>query len=53
MVDPAKFAVIVKMTPPTSTKQLQSMLRHIGYYHRFIRRYENITAPLENLQNKA
>jgi hypothetical protein len=28
------------------------MLGHTGYYHRFIRRYANITAPLENLLKK-
>jgi hypothetical protein len=27
-------------------------LGHIGYYHRFIRRFENITAPLENILKK-
>jgi hypothetical protein len=41
------------MLPPTSDKQLHSMLGHIGYYRRFIKRYENITAPLENLLKKA
>jgi hypothetical protein len=29
------------------------MLGHTGYYHRFIRRYANITAPMENLLKKA
>jgi hypothetical protein len=49
LVEPAKVAVIVNMPPPTSAKQLRSMLGHTGYYHRFIRRYTNITAPMENL----
>jgi hypothetical protein len=53
LVDPAKVAVIVNMPPPTSAKQLCSMLGHTGYYRRFIRRYANITAPLENLLKKS
>jgi hypothetical protein len=52
LVDPAKVFVIVNLTPPTSDKQLRSTLGHIGYYRRFIRRYANITAPLENLLKK-
>jgi hypothetical protein len=40
------------MTPPTSIKQLCSTLRHTRYYRRFIRRYANIIAPLENLLKK-
>jgi hypothetical protein len=53
LVDPAKIAIIVNMTPPTSAKQLRSTLGHTGYYHIFIRRYANITAPLENLLKRA
>jgi hypothetical protein len=52
LVDPAKVAVIVNMPPPTSAKNLRSTLRHTGYYRRFIRRYVNITAPLENILKK-
>jgi hypothetical protein len=44
--------VIVKIPLSTSTKKLCSMLGHKGYYHRFIKRYANITAPLENLLKK-
>jgi hypothetical protein len=51
--DPAKVVVIVNMSLPMSAKQLCSTLGHIGYYHRFIRRYANIIAPLENLLKKA
>ena len=47
LVDPANFAVIVKMSPPTSAKKLHSMLGNTGYYCKFIRRYANITTPLE------
>jgi hypothetical protein len=32
---------------------LHSTLRHIGYYCRFVKRYANITAPLENLLKKS
>jgi hypothetical protein len=53
LVDPAKVVVIVNMSPPTSAKQLCSTLGHTGYYHRFIIRYANITAPLENILKKA
>jgi hypothetical protein len=52
LVEPAKFVIIVNMPPPTSAKQLRSTLRHTGYYCRFIRRYANITTPLENLLRK-
>jgi hypothetical protein len=53
LVDPSKVVVIVNIPPPTSAKQLRSMLGHTGYYCRFIKRYENITARLENLLKMA
>jgi hypothetical protein len=49
LVDPTKIVVIVNMLPPTSAKKSLSTLGHTGYYRRFIQRYANITAPLENL----
>jgi hypothetical protein len=49
---PSKFVVILNMPPPTSVKQLCSMLEHTGYYRRFIRRYVNITTHLKNLLKK-
>jgi hypothetical protein len=52
LADPAKVVVIVNMPPTTSAKQLHSTLGHAGCYRRFIRRYENITVPLENLLKK-
>jgi hypothetical protein len=41
------------MPPPTSAKQLRSTLGHTRYYHMFMRRYANITPPLENLLNNS
>jgi hypothetical protein len=52
LVDPTKFMVIVNMSPTTSVKNLCSTMGHTRYYHKFIRRYENITPPLENLLKK-
>jgi hypothetical protein len=52
LVDPVKVVEIVHMTPPTSIKQLRSTLGHTSYYRRFIQRYANIIAPLENLLKK-
>jgi hypothetical protein len=53
LADPAKVVVVVNMPPPTSAKKFHSTSGHIGYYRKFIRRYANITAPLENLLKKA
>jgi hypothetical protein len=52
LVDPTKFVVILNILPPTSVKLLRSMLGYTGYYHGFIRRYENITTPLQKLLKK-
>jgi hypothetical protein len=49
LVDLAKMMVILNMSPPTSAKLFCSTLGHIGYYHRFIRRYATITASLKKL----
>jgi hypothetical protein len=53
LVDPSKVVVIVNMSPLTSAKKLRSMLGHTGYYRRFIKRYVNNTAPMENLLKKS
>jgi hypothetical protein len=53
LVDPTKVVVIMNMPPPMSAKQLCSMLGHTWYYRKFIRRYANITAPLENILKKS
>ena len=34
LVDPSKFVVILNMCPPTTYKQLRSMLGYMGYYHK-------------------
>jgi hypothetical protein len=52
LVDPYKVAVILNMLLPTSVKLLCSTLGDIGYYHRFIKGYETIVAPLEKLLKK-
>ena len=52
MVDPAKIVVIVNLPPPKSVHQLKSTLSHTRYYRNFIRRYTQITAPMENFLKK-
>jgi hypothetical protein len=52
LVNPTKFTVIVNRPPPTNAKQLSSMMGHTGYCRRFIKRYEKITAPMENILKK-
>ena len=52
-VDPIKVGVIVHMEAPETVKQLRALLRHTGYYRRFIRNYAKITAPLEKLLRKS
>ena len=49
VVDPAKIAIIVNLPPPTSVKQLRTMLGHTGYYRKFIKGYAQITMPMEKL----
>jgi hypothetical protein len=48
LVDPSKIAIIVDFLPPTSVKQLHTMLGHIGYYKNFIKGYAQMTTPMEN-----
>ena len=48
-MDPTKIAIIVNLPPPTSVKQLHTMLGHTGYYRKFIKGYAQITAPMEKL----
>ena len=54
LVDLAKVAIILDLPPPTLVTQLRSVLRHTGYYRKFIRWYVEITAPMEkNLKKDA
>jgi hypothetical protein len=52
LVDPSKIAIIVYFSPPTSVKQLRTMLGHTGYYKKFIKEYAQITAPMEKILKK-
>jgi hypothetical protein len=52
LVDPTKFMIIMNIFPPMSAKRLCFTLGNTGYYRSFIKRYENNTAPLENLLKK-
>ena len=49
MVDTAKIAIIVNLQPPSSVKQLRTVLGHTGYYKKFIKGYAQIIAPMEKL----
>ena len=52
LVDHTKITLILSLPPPTNVKMLRAMLRHTGYYHKFIRGYAAITAPMEKLLKK-
>jgi hypothetical protein len=52
LVDPINIFVIVNLPPPKSVHQLREKLRHTCYYHKFIKGYAHITAPMEKLLKK-
>jgi hypothetical protein len=52
LVDPSKIAIIVYFPPPTSFKQLRTVLGHTEYYRKLIKGYSQITAPMEKLLKK-
>jgi hypothetical protein len=52
LVDPSKIAIIVNLPPPTSVKQLRTVLGHIGYYRKFIKGYVQIIAPMAKILTK-
>jgi hypothetical protein len=37
LVDPSKIVIIVDLPPPTSVKQLHTVLGHTGYYRKFFK----------------
>ena len=52
LVDPTNIFVIVNLPPPKSVHLLRGKLGHTCYYHKFIKGYAQITAPMENLLKK-
>ncbi|PKI47522.1 hypothetical protein CRG98_032112 [Punica granatum] len=51
-VDKAKVETIEKLQPPSSVRGVQSFLRHVGFYRRFIKDFSKITKPICNLLEK-
>jgi hypothetical protein len=45
-VDRAKIDAISKLPLPTTVKQIRSFLGHVGFYHRFIKNFSQISKPL-------
>jgi hypothetical protein len=52
LVCPSKISMIVDLPPPTSVRKLGIVLGHTGYYRKFIKGYEQITKPMENILKK-
>ena len=48
-VDPAKISVISNLSPPKNQKVVRSFLGHAGDYHRFIKYFTKIVAPMFKL----
>ena len=44
-----KIETIEKLTPSTSVKGTRSLLRHVGFYKRFIKYFSTISKPLSSL----
>eukprot|EP00253_Pinus_taeda_P013453 PITA_13453 len=51
-VDPSKIKSIKEWKIPTSIKHLRGFLRLIGYYHKIVKNYGKIAAPLTTLLKK-
>jgi hypothetical protein len=52
LVDLAKIAVIINLLALKTVCQLRATLGHTGYYRKFIKRYAQITTPMEKLIRK-
>ena len=52
LVDPMKIALILSLPLSTNVNMLCATMGHMGYYHKFIRGYTTINAPLEKLLKK-
>jgi hypothetical protein len=52
LVDTSKITIIVDLPPPSSIRQLRTVLGHTGYYKKFIKGYAQITTPMEKLLKK-
>ena len=50
--DPKKVDALIKMTPPTSVGEVQSLLGMTNFLARFIPHYSTITAPIRKLTQK-
>ena len=48
-VDFVKIKIILDLKPSMNPKQVRVLLGHTGYYRKFIRRYSDMTYPLEEL----
>ena len=51
-VDQANVVVIQTLMPPTTVKGIRSILRHAGFYRRFIKDFSKISRPLCRLLEK-
>jgi hypothetical protein len=52
IMDPAKIAVILNLSPLKSVLHLRATLRHTRYYKKFIKGYAHITVPMDKLLKK-
>ena len=52
IVDPKKVEAIQQWPRPTLVTEIRSFLGLVGYYHRFVKDFSKITAPLTRLTQK-
>ena len=52
LADLVKIVLILSLPPLNNVKMLRARLGHIGYYHKLIKGYIVITAPMEKLLKK-